>query len=254
MKSVGNSYINRKLYYEMFKKNNLRSLAYFLFLTINHRSRRFKKENSGVKIGTLEKHLAILSKYNLVRYERGLVVLASQSEIDNLYKVVTKTRVLFTKETTLHNIYYFLQSVPGLNRIRVQVAKENRKAYLRNIIHRVNSGFKLTKREYNTYLCLNKKEKNINKATKASGAFLSLSMIMNLNGVSKPTAVKIRNYINNMGFYSCKKNKVVRRNWDLMSFQAMQMFGSIPSHASYSHKHKTVCYNEANTYELVYKV
>lgn len=232
--------IHGKMYYDAFKHGWMPSLAYFVYLSVNFPHKRFKVEETGLNTKVLYKHLSILREKGLLTYKNGVVTIISNKKIIQKYHFNSGFR-LFTKEKTLKGIKQFLKSVPIISNL-----------YRQKKMIEVKENFRRTY----TYLESNPKAKVGMKAFRALKKFqkdndihdirpirLSLHKAGKVLDCSKPTAVKIRKYLNDVGIAR------YQRNFKLVKEGVTKEFALRAIAYAKEHSFRFMTYSDGNIYE-----
>ena len=232
--------IHGKMYYDACEQGWMPSLAYFVFLSVKFPHKRFKVEETGLNTKVLYKHLSILREKGLLEYKNGVVSIISNKKIIQKYHFHSGFR-LFTKENTLKGIKQFLKSVPIISNLYRQkkmiAVKENFRrtyAYLKQ-----NPLAKVKVKAYKALLKFSK-DHDIHNIRPIQ---LSLCKAGEILSCSKPTAVKIRKYLNNVDIAK------YQRNFKLIAKQVSEEYAKQAISHNKENGSKFTFYNLGNLYE-----
>jgi hypothetical protein len=232
--------IHGKMYYDAFKHGWMPSLAYFVYLSVNFPHKRFKVEETGLNTKVLYKHLSILREKGLLTYKNGVVTIISNKKIIHKYHFNSGFR-LFTKENTLKGIKQFLKSVPIISNLyRQKKMIEVKENFRRTYAHLKHNP--LAKVKVKAYKALLKFTES-HDIQDIRPIQMSLHKAGEILECSKPTAVKIRKYLNNVDIAK------YQRRFKLVQKQVSEEFAR--QYISYSRDNgsRFLFYNSGNVYE-----
>lgn len=219
--------VQGKLYYKAHQNGWLKSLAYFLFLSALFPHKKFKvKHLPKKKQANSYKHINKLISEGLITKDKDYYTLASKSVLDTLYgnkKGICPIYMDFKKD--LDYIHNFLVVVPLLSNFHAQNKERNKKEHFRKISQKLDMGIPVSNREFK---CLRKFKKKVSKKKATpQEIYSSLEKTSLLLGVSKPTAIKCRRFLEQNNFCVFEDTKILYKKGSFKEYIFCQRY--IPS-------------------------
>lgn len=229
-------YLNGRLYSSSKSSHSLDSLSYFLLLSYYFPHKKFTKDRVSefVNINTFNRHARQLKKMGLLTYSKGWYKLSSNKQIEEQYG---KGKLLYANVSSITEIKRFLQVVPVISNIYSQnKAIENKDNHRKSNEVLERNGFV---RNHKAYLKFQKRIESKGLSVEFDNLKLSIKGIMRIAGCSEKTAVKIKEWIKDLGIASFFRVKDKKKVSDLGHLNYLKSEGLLPK---YSVFHKGYAY------------